>query len=466
MPERPNILLIMSDEHDPANIGCYGDTLGTTPALDRLAQQGVVFDSAYCNSPLCVPSRLSFTAGQYVSRCGAWTNDCWLPSDDYPSIARSLNAAGYESYIIGKQHYDPTRSYGFKEVLPRMSGDGQHKNGRGARRDPQDTRQGQYSWKQRSGEFYPANHGGVLDHDRNVTSATLGFLNARKSHNAPFFLFAGYLAPHFPLIVPQKYADLFTGKVPPPNIPPGLLESLPTNYQHLRLGFGLVDTDPAVVQKGRELYWALTRWFDDEVNKVLVGLGNSDVADNTLVVYTSDHGENKGDHGLWWKNCVYDHGARVPLIVSWPKRWAGGQRRSGVCSLVDLIQTLIEVTGATPHEKMDGDSMLGYLDHPTHAWKDQALSEYYGHNICSGFTMFRRGRFKYVYHSRINDQYGPETQLFDMLDDPGELNDLTRDPAHADTVNRLHHAMLEELGEHPDAIEQRSRADLAKGYGR
>ena len=456
----------MSDEHDAANMGCYGDPLGATPTLDGLAERGVTFDACYCNSPLCVPSRLSFTAGQYISRCGAWQNTCWLPSDDYPSLPHVLNAAGYESYLIGKQHYDPTRSYGFKEVLPRMGGDGQHKTGHGHRREPDDESANEKSWRTRSAEFYPANHGGHLDHDRAVTAGTLGFLGGRKNGDPPFFCFAGYLAPHFPMIVPQRYADMFYGKVPPPELPDGLIESLPTNYQHHRRGFGTVDTDPQVVRRGRDLYWALTRWFDDEVAKVLNALESSDVADNTIVIYTSDHGENKGDHGLWWKNCLYDHGARVPLIVSWPKRWAGGQRRTGVCSLVDLVRTIIELGEGEPDPGMDGDSLLDYLDDADHTWKDQALSEYYGHNVCSGITMLRRGKYKYVYHSRINESFGPETQLFDMQADPKEFNNLADDPAHADTLAELHQAMLDELGEHPDDIEQRCRADLATGYDR
>lgn len=466
MSDRPNILLIMSDEHDAANMGCYGDTLGATPTLDALAQRGVRFESAYCNSPLCVPSRLSFTAGQYISRCGGWQNSAWLPSDDYPSIAHTLNAAGYESYLIGKQHYDPDRTYGFTDVLPRTGIDQQIKKGFGQRRDPEDQSVNTRIWASRSSDFYVADHSRFLQHDRAVTAASRGFLASRHAADAPFFLFAGYIAPHFPMIVPKKYADMFKGKVLPPNIPDGLLEALPTNYKQHRLGFGNTGADPAVAQKGRDLYWALTRWFDDEVASLLAGLEDSDVADNTIVIYTSDHGENKGDHGLWWKNCLYDHGARVPLIVSWPKRWAGGQRRSGVCSLVDLVQTIIDLGGGEPDPGMDGDSLVGYLDDADHAWKDQALSEYYGHNICSGITMLRRGKFKYVHHSRINDKFGPEAELFDMQADPSELNNLAADPARGDTIAQLHQAMLDELGEHPDDIEQRCRADLARGYGR
>lgn len=465
MPDRPNILLIMSDEHDAQNCGCYGDPLGASPTLDRLAARGVTFDSCYCNSPLCVPSRLSFTAGQYVSRCGAWNNTFDLPSDDYPSLPHVLNAAGYESYLIGKQHYDPDRSYGFTEVLPRMPGDGQPKKRHGARRDVNDETVNHHNWQRRSSEFYAAPNGGVLDHDRAVTAGTLGFLAGRKEAAPPFFLFAGYLAPHFPMIVPKQYAEMFEGKVPPPELPDGLIESLPLNYHHHRRGFGTIDTDPAVVQRGRDLYWALTRWFDDEVQKVLTGLAGSDVADNTIVIYTSDHGENKGDHGLWWKNCLYDHGARVPLIVSWPARWAGGQRRTGVCSLVDVVQTVIELAGATPDEQMDGDSLVGYLDDSGAAWKDSAICEYHGHNIASGITMFRRGRWKYVYHARYDDEHGPQRELFDMHTDPKELTNLAADPAQQDRIAEMHAAMIEELGEDPETIEARYRTTVNPGSG-
>lgn len=465
--DRPNILLIMSDEHDPAVMGCYGDPLDPTPTLDRLAERGVTFDACYCNSPLCVPSRLSFTAGQYVSRFGGWFNSCWLPSDDYPSLPQMLNAGGYESYLIGKQHYDPKRSYGFTEVLPRMGGDGRRpKTGRGVRRAPDDDSVDAEGWRVRSAEFRPAPNSGTLDHDRAVTAATLGFLAARRRESAPFFLFAGYLAPHFPLMAPRSYADTFCGKVAPPALPDGLIELLPRNYQHHRMGFGNVNADPQAERRGRDLYWALTRWFDDEVDKVLKGLADSAVADNTVVIYASDHGENKGDHGLWWKNCLYDHGARVPLIVSWPARWTGGQRRSGVCSLVDLVRTILELASGEPHAQMDGDSLLGYLDSANAEWKDEALSEYYGHNICSGITMFRRGKMKYVYHASPGAGYPAEQELYDMRTDPREFNNLAEDPAYADTVATLHQAMLDHLGEDPEQIEQRCRMDIAVGYDR
>ena len=120
-PKRPNILVIMSDEHNASVLGRYGNSIVRTPNLDRLAIQGIVFERAYTNSPLCVPSRLAFTAGKYISRIGAWNNDCRLPTSDYPALPRIMNAAGYESFLCGKMHYDATCRYGFTEIGGNMA---------------------------------------------------------------------------------------------------------------------------------------------------------------------------------------------------------------------------------------------------------------------------------------------------------------------------------------------------------
>lgn len=460
---QPNIIVIMSDEHDPAVTGCYGDAIVRTPHLNRLAERGVVFENCYTTSPLCVPARLSFTAGKYASRVGAWSNTAWLPSADYPSLPRILNAAGYESFLAGKMHYDRTRRYGFRDLYPANNS---FKTGRGGRRKADDESVQVASWRGRSGNFRIAPSSSVIKHDQKVTENCLQFLEKRRATDKPFFLLAGYLAPHFPLTVPKEYYEPYRDKVAMPVIPDGYLDSLPLNYKHLRRGFGVVDTDPAVVKKGRELYWGLTQWVDDEIGKLLAALGKSAAADNTVVLYTTDHGENKGDHGLWWKNCLFETAAHIPCIVSWPERWKGGQRRTGACSLVDVVQTIAELGGAETPGDWNGDSMVGWLDDPQTKWKDVALSEYYGHNIASGFTMLRTGRYKYVYHARMDERHGPERELYDLNDDPRELVNLAGQPQHADRIATMHTAMVKEIGRDPDETELICRADYAKGYGR
>ncbi|MCZ6634230.1 MAG: sulfatase-like hydrolase/transferase [bacterium] len=461
--DRPNILLIMSDEHDPGVMGCYGDSVVQTPHMDRLANEGIIFDAAYTSSPLCAPARASFTAAQYVSRCGVWNNDCRLPSDDYPSVPHALNAAGYECWLGGKMHFDEHHRYGFKDVYGGTN-DGV-KTGTGQRRAFDDMTESSRGWEGRVANFHTGDTSGVLEKDRAVTRECSAFLRDRKADDKPFFLLAGYLAPHFPLIVPEEYYARYQDKVPMPEIPEGFLETLPTNYKHLRAGFGVSKATPEQTKLGRELYWGYVNWLDDEIGTLLGALGDSEVAEDTVVIYCSDHGENKGDHGLWWKNNMYEHASRMPLIVHYPERWAGGQRRTGACSLVDLAQTVAELGGAEMSDDWDGASLLGYLDDGDATWRDIAVSEYYGHNIASGFAMIRQGSWKYVYHTRFDAEHGPERELYNLADDPGEFNNLAGEADQVDRIAALHALLTVELKREPDEAEAACRADCEKGYG-
>lgn len=458
---RPNILVIMSDEHNASVLGCYGNKVIRTPNLDGLAARGVVFENCYTNSPLCVPSRLSFTAGKYASRVSAWSNSCRLPMDS-PSLPRLLNAAGYESYLCGKMHYAAGFHYGFTEIGGKLNEN--RMDGRGSRRAP-DNLKSSGAVSGRFSAFHPGDKGGNLGHDRTVTAGVVEFLSTRKAGGKPFFLVAGYLCPHFPLIVPQEYWEHYRDKVSMPVIPDGFLDSLPLNYKHLRAGFQLENVPPEIVKKGRELYYGLTEWTDEQIGKVLSALGSSAVAGNTVVIYTTDHGENLGEHGLWWKNTMYEQAAHIPLIVSWPARWPGGQRRPGACSLVDLVQTIAELGGTKAPPDWNGDSLAAWLDDPAARWKDRAVSEYYAHNIASGFAMIRSGQYKYVCHSAPDAQHPPQRELYNLKEDPGEFHNLAAQESKQALIAELHAALVKEIGEEPEATEHRCREEMARGYG-
>jgi choline-sulfatase len=462
-PQAPNILLICSDEHNYRVAGCYGNRLARTPHLDRLAARGVTFETAYTASPLCVPARLALTAGKHIHRLGAWNNNCRLPSDDFPSLPRILNAAGYDSFLCGKQHYDARHRYGFTEIGGRMN-EGRM-DGRGARRRADDQTVNEQAGRTRFNDFHAGEDSSVLSHDRRVTAGAVEFLSRRGPGRRPFFLFVGYLAPHFPLTVPERYWAHFQGRIPLPEIPPGHLDRLPLNYQHLRRGFGLAAADQETIRRGRELYYGLTEWVDHEIGQVLAALETSGLAADTAIVYTTDHGENMGEHGLWWKNCLFEHAAHVPLIVSWPARWKGGQRRRGACSHLDLVRTIAEIGGARIPPDWDGDSMLGWLDQGASRWKDRAVSQYYGHNIASGCAMIRAGDWKYVYHSAPDTAHPAERELYNLAADPGEFRNLARESGQAARIGNLHAMLLRELGEDPEETERRCRADCARGYG-
>lgn len=459
--KKPNILLIMSDEHNHAMTGCYGNRLVRTPNIDSLAAHGVTFDGHYCNSPLCVPSRSSFTACKYVSRTNVWGNSDELPSDSMPSIAHSMNAAGYDSYLCGKMHYAPKRRYGFTDVGGDMNQ--YRKTGRGRRMSLSQVVE-HTPLSGRFKNFAIGDHGGSVLHDLKVTKGSVEFLSTRTG-DKPFFLLAGYLAPHFPLIVPGPFYQPYKDKVAMPDIPPGLIDSLPMNYKALRAGFGETDVPPATVKFGRELYFGLTSWVDNQIGQVLATLrANPAIAENTIIIYTSDHGEMAGDHGLWWKNCMYEGASRVPLVISYPERWKGGQRRRLVSGHVDLVKTIVELGGGTTPDDWNGDSMVRWLDDPGHAWKDRAASEYYAHNILHGYTMYREGRWKYTYHGAPAEGMPIQRQLFDVVSDPHEFHDLSSQKQHAALIAELHRKMVKEVGSDPEATEARCRMLMAQGY--
>ncbi len=163
---------------------------------------------------------------------------------------------------------------------------------------------------------------------------------------------------------------------------------------------------------------------------------------------------------------MYEHAARSPLIISWPERWRGGQRRKGACSLVDVAQTVAAIAGAEVPGDWDGDSMVGWLDNPNAEWKDLAVSEYYAHNIASGFAMIRMGKYKYIYHTSAGEQYPPERELYDLESDPGEFKNLAGADEHKERIKTMHARLVQELGESPDTIERRCVIEGKKGYQR
>ena len=457
---KPNILVIMSDEHNASVMGCGGDRLARAPNLDALAACGVLFDAHYCASPICVPSRQSFTTGKYVSHHNVWGNTVGVP-ENWPTLPRLLNSAGYESFLIGKMHYKGGRSYGFAALDKEGKGGKEvaKKQARPRLRHRLPAGEFQDNGTQVGEEFSPL---GVADDMESFVDAkrrddAIRFLRDHKADAKPFFLVVGFIAPHYPLVAPPEYLAHFRDKVSMPAIPPGYLDSLPLNYKHLRNDRKLERVPPETVKLAREAYYARVEWTDQQIGQVLDALKASPFADNTVVIYTSDHGENMGEHGLWWKNCLYDSAARVPLIVSWPVRWKGGQRRSGACGSVDLVQTIAELGGAKPPADWNGNSLVSWLDRPSHAWKDLAVSEYYSGYIASGIAMIRQGDWKYVYHTQADEKHGPERELYNMSVDPKELHNLASDPQQQERLLAMHAALVKELGGDPEHTEQRYR---------
>jgi arylsulfatase A-like enzyme len=160
---------------------------------------------------------------------------------------------------------------------------------------------------------------------------------------------------------------------------------------------------------------------------------------------------------------MYDPAARIPLIIRWPERWEGGQLRKSPCSSLDVVQTILDLAGVDSPDGWDGDSLVPWLDDKDHDWKRLAVSEYYAHNICSGFSMIRKGPYKYVYHTEINASYGSEKELYHLDDDPGEFTNLAA--KKPEICQELHQELVAEVGEEPEELEQQALYDYKKAKG-
>ena len=436
----------MSDEHGPHFSSTYGHPIVRSPHLDRLATSGVTFDAAYCPSPLCVPSRAAFMTGQHLHRVRAYDNGTPFPSDE-ATWAHMLRAAGYEVVLDGKMHFvGPDALHGFERQLARDStsriagSEWLDPFPRGFR-DGATTRR----WVEEAG---PGKRNNLIFDDQ-VEEAALAFLQEKAGAPAerPWALCVSFLAPHFPLVVPEPYFSMYyPDNVDMPVIPPGHLESQHPAHERGRLAYDLYDYTEEQIRRCRAAYYGLVTHLDERIGRLLGVLADAGLRDDTVVIYTSDHGEFVGEHGLWWKNDFYEHSSRVPLIVSWPQRLAFGQRFGGAISLLDLTRTLVDLAGAPDPGDLDGDSLLPVLRDPAAApWKDEAYCEYYGHSTNRAQRMLRAGRWKLCYYHR------EPVELFDVVADPGELHNLAGRPEYAAVQEALTRRVL--AGWDPDAVE-------------
>jgi choline-sulfatase len=413
----------MSDEHAPQFSGFGGHPLVRTPHLDRLAASGVLFQNAYCNSPLCVPSRMSFMTGRYPHHNGAYDNATALSSDAV-TWAHLLRATGYDAVLSGKQHFvGPDQLHGFRAQLATDLHAG---NAHGIFDWEQGTPAATRPWP----GVAQAGPGTTreIEVDDAVEAAALAYLRDPARRERPWALDVGFIAPHFPLIVPQRYSDLYPPEtVDLPRIPPGHLEGQHPVFKRMRAMFGAVEFPEAQVRRARAAYYGLITYLDDKVGRLLAALEETGQLERTLVVYTSDHGEMAGEHGMWRKSTFYEHAVRVPLILAGPGLPRGRQVARNV-SLVDLTATLAEAAGTEPPvTPLDGDSLLPLARGDAgaeSAWKDEAFGEYLAHGVARPVAMLKRGPHKLIY------SLGDPPILFDLAADPGELHDLGADPAH------------------------------------
>jgi len=447
-----NLLFILSDEHNKRVLGCYGHSMINTPNLDRLAAQGTRFTNAYTNCPICVPARASFATGRYVHQHACWDNAIAYDGR-MPSWGHRLMAQGHRVTSIGKLHYvdsDPRRNGFDEEILPLhiVNGVGDLL---GLIRDELPRRPG-------SANLGPEAGRGESDYtryDRSVAEETAKWLKsgAARDHGKPWALYVGFVAPHFPLIAPPEFYDMYPeDKVPWPDMYEKADRPEHPFIDAMRKCLCYDEAfDEPMVRRALAAYMGLVSFLDDNVGRILRALHESGLTENTRVVYATDHGDNLGTRGLWGKSTMYEESAGIPLIMAGPDVPKGNVCATPV-SLVDGFQTFIHALGAAadPGDAgLPGHSLIdiaqGYVPNRT------ILSEYHAAGAMTGSYMIRHRQYKYIHY------VGLPPMLFDLEADPQERQDLGRDPAYAAAVRECE-ARLRSVVD-PEAADKRARED-------
>lgn len=447
----PNVLFIFSDEHSPHALGCYGNSAVKTPHLDTLAAGGTRFANAYCNVPLCVPSRASLATGRYAHTLSAWDNASPYTGAEAPSWGHRLTAHGHQVTTIGKLHYrrveDPTGFPDQRLPMHVVEGIGDIY---GCLRGEMPVRQQNRRQVLGAG---PGDHP-YARYDRAVAEAAVRWLrDEAPRHARPWVLFVSFANPHFPLVAPAGYFRLYDhGALPMP------VAWRPDEWAHhpvldLRRRQQALEepVNPRDVQRALAAYYGKVTFLDEQVGRVLCALRESGADENTLKIYASDHGNMLGEHGLWWKSCMYEGSVGIPMILAGPGALQGKVVHTPV-SLVDCVPTLIEAldVDASPEDAdLPGSSLLGIIRDGDP--RRTVFSEYHAIFSPSGIFMLRDDRYKYVHY------VGYPSQLFDMRSDPHELVDLAGDPSHADVVAAFDGSLRALIN--PEEVDRKARAD-------
>lgn len=429
----PNIVLIMADQLAPHFTGTYGHPLVKTPHMDALAARGARFDAAYCNSPLCAPSRFSFMSGQLVTSIAAYDNASEFPAS-IPTFAHYLRAMGYRTCLAGKMHFvGPDQLHGFED------------------RPVTDIYPSDFAWTpdwelpdERIDKWFPnmdiVREAGVaattfqIDYDEEVEFyAKRQIFDYVRAEQSPFCMVASFIHPHDPYVARKEWWDLYDHDAIDMPLNTRTREQQDPFSQRIMDGIeaSSVHVTDEEIRNTRHAYYANITYFDSKIGALVKTLDEAGVLDNTYIIVTADHGEMLGERGLWLKMNWFERSARVPLIIAGP-----GIKQTVVknnCSLVDMLPTILDLasTGgdqAPPlGQPIDGRSLLPLaLGQEDQA--DEAIGEYCAEMTSHPVFMIKRGAYKFIYC-----EVDPPI-LYNIQDDPEETNDLAAHPDHADLL--------------------------------
>ena len=447
-----NVVLICSDQHNKEITGCYGNKNAYTPNLDALADKGVVFDNAYTACPICMPARAALATGQYSFR-GRWWDNAHPYNGELDSFGKLLGENNIEVTTIGKLHFkDDSAVTGFADQIIPMHA------AKGGIGEPSQCLRNNTILKPQQRKGIENAGPGETDYsryDRMVAERAREFVLNRSNsvNNDPWLLYVGFVDPHPPFKAPQNWFDFYKDK----NLPMPRQYSCAERPMHpvlesIRRFNELQDEfDEATIQKMIRTYYAKVSFLDEQIGEVMKALRESGRDRDTMVIYLSDHGENLGNHGLWYKQTMYEESAGIPLIISGPGI-PEGQRRKTVTNIVDIFPTVLSAFGVDV-PKCDGGSLIKIAEGEEDPNR-YSFSEFHACGATEDIYMIRKGQYKYVYYHHM------PVQLFDLSEDPHELTDISRTPQGREKVLELNNILEEFLD--PNEIDVECRKN--QGY--
>lgn len=428
-------------------MGANGDPIVKTPNMDRLASMGVNFRNAYCNSPLCAPARAALASGLFPSDAGSYCNA--TPFDGrVPSWSNLLRDAGWHCWATGKLDTGHDVDYGFEEVKTT--------HGHSIEPDIACLLRSPVTFLPAARERIDATFTDEEHRDTELVSRALDFLRGRAPKlGKPWAIYIGAHAPHPRWRAKRKYLGIYPPeRMPMPAIPEGYFERQHpffrayANYRNCS-----VPIPEARVRRVRSAYYGMLTELDAQVGRVLDHLARSGELANTIFIYTSDHGEMLGEHGLWTKNQLLEYSARIPMIIAAPGLPRGRTIDTPV-SHVDLIATLLDLAGVPAKSRLRGHSLVPMANGRAGTHPGFTYSETHSDGNYTGAFMIRSGEWKYIYFS------GDRPLLFNLKRDPGEFDDLAGRPEAAEIQKELHAVLLSLVD--PDEVTRQAFAEQAR----
>jgi len=452
----------MADSLAPQLMGSYGSTAGATPNLDALAQNGVIFDRAYCNSPLCTPSRASMMTGRYVSEIGAYDNVSSF-SSEVPTLNHAFKRAGYQTVLIGKMHFGGYDQYhGFDQ---RLAMETDYSTGYNPLRPPYDwtlpsaPNPGGGAWMAASYVNDKAwdNYTHHWDRDAAIHKEAIRFFSEKNDNDPPFFCCVSYHHPHNPFYAPKEIRERFReNNFTLPSVPSdmndryGIMDKWLNDFHSQPEYFDRIMAADNL-RWLYETYCGMVYDLDCHAGEIIKLLKAKGLDKNTIIVFTSDHGDMLGHRGMVQKRCFYEYSVRTPLIFSYPDHFPAGLRVKQTVSLLDLFPTFASLAGTSVPQELPGISLLPEAAAKSEIKRLQGIpdgrivfAEYLGEGVHAPCFMAVAGNYKYI---RV---HGFEEMFFDLENDPEELENQIASHKYSGIIGELRSSVLKQFN--PDAI--------------